>query len=199
MARRIVVEGVGPVVILRSGHAPNLKAALKQIIKGATSQSQGFEEDDLSFNQVKVRQLCFAMGPLTGRQGPKLLNYDLQLLYEHVQTHNVQKVVVGFQDTEAFDGSLLADLIGLFQWVACRPIARRSSHIPALGEIVSHLYFFLVSRHLLNCFTTSYLAQLYGVCGVTSSMLREWRNRWNPFSPPRQRKGTLERSGWVQD
>lgn len=44
-------------------------------------------------------------------QGPKLLNYDLQILYDYVQAHAVQKVVVGFQDSEAFDASLLADLI----------------------------------------------------------------------------------------
>ncbi len=59
--------------------------------------------------------VVYLWSPLTGRQGPKLLNYDLQVLYEFVHTNKIQKVVVGFQDSEAFDGTLLADLIALFQ------------------------------------------------------------------------------------
>jgi len=61
VAARVVMENLGPVVILRSGHASNLKTVLKQLIKGATSQSQGFEEDDLLSDQKKVWHLRFTM------------------------------------------------------------------------------------------------------------------------------------------
>lgn len=61
LAARVAVENVGPVVILRSGRAPNLKTVLKQLIKAATSQTQGFDEDDLLSDQIRVWQLRFTM------------------------------------------------------------------------------------------------------------------------------------------
>lgn len=89
----------GPVVVLRSGDASNLKAVLKQIIRDATNQ-RPCEDDE---------------GELSSqRDGRKLLNYDLEILHGYVEVHQSQVVVVAFQDSEAFDTSLVADLISLF-------------------------------------------------------------------------------------
>lgn len=43
-------------------------------------------------------------------QGPRYLNYDLHILYDHVRVHSLSRVVLLFQDGEALEGSLLADL-----------------------------------------------------------------------------------------
>ncbi|KAG4433550.1 hypothetical protein IFR05_010975 [Cadophora sp. M221] len=89
----------GLVVTLRSGDASNLKAALKHLIRDATNQRSSLdEEEDISSH----------------KDGRKLLNYDLEILHGHVEAHESQAVVIAFQDSEAFDTSLLADLITLF-------------------------------------------------------------------------------------
>ncbi|KAK0118781.1 hypothetical protein ONS95_007663 [Cadophora gregata] len=89
----------GPVVILRSGDASNLKAVLKQFIRDATNQGPGEEEEESHSSH---------------RDGRKLLNYDLENLHNYVDFHQSQAVVVAFQDSEAFDTSLVADLVSLF-------------------------------------------------------------------------------------
>lgn len=48
-------------------------------------------------------------------QYARQLNYDLQILYDHVQNHAISKIVVSFQDSEAFEGKLLAELIDVFR------------------------------------------------------------------------------------
>lgn len=48
-------------------------------------------------------------------QNQKLLNYDLQNLQDYVISHGSEKVVIAFQDSEAFDRDLLADLVILFK------------------------------------------------------------------------------------
>lgn len=50
-------------------------------------------------------------------QGRKLLNYDLESLYSFVRTHGCQAVIIAFQDSEAFDTGLIADLVALFRFV----------------------------------------------------------------------------------
>ena len=45
------------------------------------------------------------------------MNYDLEILHNYVKVHGSQKVVVTFQDTEAFDSGLLAELVILFRQV----------------------------------------------------------------------------------
>ncbi|GAB1311293.1 Origin recognition complex subunit 3 [Madurella fahalii] len=87
---------------LRAAAAPNLKAALKKIIREATAQVPDDEEDDL---EVSV-----------GQDGRKYLDYDLEALHVFLnqQQQQSRRVVVAFQDSEAFDSGLLADLITLF-------------------------------------------------------------------------------------
>ena len=45
-----------------------------------------------------------------------VLNFDLHILYDYVQEHSLSKVVLLFQDSEAFEGSLLADLVDILRY-----------------------------------------------------------------------------------
>ena len=49
----------------------------------------------------------------TSRKGPRLLNYDLQILHEHVRDRKIEQVVIAFPDTEALGSHLLSELIEL--------------------------------------------------------------------------------------
>ncbi|KAI9745251.1 MAG: hypothetical protein M1818_001530 [Claussenomyces sp. TS43310] len=90
----------GVVLSLRSGDAPNLKTALKKLIRDATNQSH--DEGDEDYQKISQKD------------GRKFLNYDLRLLENHVISHGSCKVVIAFQDSEAFDSSLLTDILTLF-------------------------------------------------------------------------------------
>lgn len=45
------------------------------------------------------------------------MNYDLQVLANHVSSLPSCKVIVAFQDSEAFDSNLLAEMLDLFRHV----------------------------------------------------------------------------------
>jgi origin recognition complex subunit 3 len=94
------LDHAGPVVVLTSKDAANLKGTLKKLIKDATQQDEGMDDEE---EEVIV-----------GRKGAKLLNYDLQILQNWCALHKGQKVVIAVQDTEAFDSGILADLVELF-------------------------------------------------------------------------------------
>jgi hypothetical protein len=55
-------------------------------------------------------------------QGRKYLDYDLEALHvflsQQQQQQQSHRVVVAFQDSEAFESGLLTDLIALFQYVS---------------------------------------------------------------------------------
>jgi origin recognition complex subunit 3 len=86
---------------LTSTLAPNLKTLLKNLIsKGTSADAQSDDEDEVD-----------AVKPT--RKRTRLLNYDLQLLYDYTQEKSLSRVVVAFQDCEAFDGALLSDAIEL--------------------------------------------------------------------------------------
>jgi origin recognition complex subunit 3 len=90
-------------VVLTSGECTNLKTLLKNLIKKATSHVEDDEDDDVD-------------RPATSsRRGPKLLNYDLGHVQEWRKLNRVSSIVVAFQDSEAYDAGLLADVIDLFQ------------------------------------------------------------------------------------
>ncbi|KAJ4416370.1 Origin recognition complex subunit 3 [Gnomoniopsis sp. IMI 355080] len=96
------VQEEGWFVRLRSTEAPNLKATLRKIIRDvmrAGTAGVGDGEDE----EVAV-----------GKDGRKYLNYDLEALYAHIKPHESKQVTIAFQDSEAFDTSLLSDLITLF-------------------------------------------------------------------------------------
>ncbi|KAK4128401.1 hypothetical protein N657DRAFT_562801 [Parathielavia appendiculata] len=88
-------------VRLRASEAPNLKAALKKIIQDATASGTDGEE----VGDVEI-----------SHGGRKYLDYDLEALHVFLQQQQQQspRVVVAFQDSEAFEGGLLTDLIALF-------------------------------------------------------------------------------------
>lgn len=86
-------------VSLESSSAPHLKAGLKVLIQKATASTAEEEEDE---------ELA-----TTSRKGPRLLNYDLQILHEHVRDRKIEQVVVAFPDTEALGSHPLSELIEL--------------------------------------------------------------------------------------
>ncbi|CAK4033407.1 Origin recognition complex subunit 3 [Lecanosticta acicola] len=92
-ARRIYVS-------ISSNAGSNLKGLLKTIIQKATSRVADEDDDELEETS----------GP---RKGRKLLNYDLEALREHVGERRIERVVIAFEDTEAFDSDLLSELIEL--------------------------------------------------------------------------------------
>lgn len=96
-------EKIGPVVILTSKDATNLKSILKKLIRDATQQDEGIDDEEEE---------------IVGRKGSKLLNYDLQILQNWCKLHEGQKVVIAIQDTEAFDGTILSDLVSLFRFAS---------------------------------------------------------------------------------
>lgn len=102
LGRDIVTQTRSAFVLLTSAECPNLKTLLKDLIKNATARSTEDDEDD-------------EVAGNASQKGPKLLNYDLQLLYLWFRIQNLDQVVVAFQDSEAFDGSLLGEAIELFK------------------------------------------------------------------------------------
>jgi origin recognition complex subunit 3 len=86
-------------VSLESSCAPHLKATLKALIQKATASTTEEEENE---------ELT-----LTNRKGPRLLNYDLQILHEHVRDRRIEQIVLAFPDTEALGSHLLSELIEL--------------------------------------------------------------------------------------
>lgn len=90
-------------VVLTSALAPNLKTLLKHLIQRATVSIAGDDYDEQE------------EGSRPNRSNVRLLSYDLQLLYEHVQDNNISRVGVAFQDCEAFDGQLLSEIVELLR------------------------------------------------------------------------------------
>ncbi|KAK4250441.1 origin recognition complex subunit 3 N-terminus-domain-containing protein [Corynascus novoguineensis] len=103
LAERLSTATRARFVRLRASEAPNLKAALKKIIRDATVRGADEEEDE----GVEITQ-----------GGRKYLDYDIEALHvfltQQPQQQQSRRVVVAFQDSEAFDSSLLTDLISLF-------------------------------------------------------------------------------------
>ncbi|KAI1118756.1 origin recognition complex subunit 3 N-terminus-domain-containing protein [Nemania sp. NC0429] len=102
-------EAGARVVRLRSGDASNLRAVLRKVIHDIVSGASA-DGDELD---------------LRGKDGRKFLNYDLEALYAHLQlTPRRNRVIIAFQDSEAFDSSLLSDLISLLSsWLDRIPFA----------------------------------------------------------------------------
>ncbi|KAI1345141.1 origin recognition complex subunit 3 N-terminus-domain-containing protein [Xylariaceae sp. FL0016] len=97
------------VVRLRSGDGSNLKSLLKKIIQTVLARDTN-DEDELEL-----------AGP---RDGRRLLNYDLEALYAYIKSHPQLRVVITFQDSEAFDSGLLSDFIPLLSsWLDRIPFA----------------------------------------------------------------------------
>jgi origin recognition complex subunit 3 len=89
--------------VLTSGESPNLKTLLKNLIRKVTLRTEDDDDEDID-------------RPVTvSRYGPKLLNFDLGHVQEWQKKNRVSSIVVALQDSEAFHGVLLADIVDLFQ------------------------------------------------------------------------------------
>ncbi|KAI9836170.1 MAG: hypothetical protein M1837_003433 [Sclerophora amabilis] len=99
IADRISAANHGSIIILKSGDGSNLKTILKKVIRDATEQEDSDQEEDQIGKPSK---------------GNKVLNYDLQILHDHILKRKASRVVVAFQDSEAFDSALLTELLCLF-------------------------------------------------------------------------------------
>jgi origin recognition complex subunit 3 len=103
LGQKIKTDTNSTYIVLTSGESTNLKTLLKNLIKKVTSHVEDDEDEDLN-------------RPTTSsRHGPKLLNYDLGHVQEWRKKNQVSSIVVAFQDSEAFDASLVADVVDLFQ------------------------------------------------------------------------------------
>jgi origin recognition complex subunit 3 len=96
----LTATGEGGVVVLESGDTPNLKTTLKNIIRAAVTNTEGND----GYQKL-----------LTDREGPRLLAYDLDLLSDYVKRKGVKKMVLAFRDSEAFDPTMLTDLLLLLK------------------------------------------------------------------------------------
>jgi origin recognition complex subunit 3 len=103
LGQRIKADTNSAYAVLTSGECPNLKTLLKVVIKKITSR---VEDDD---NEEEISR------PTTSsRRGPKVLDFDLEHVQQWQKKHRVQSIVVAVQDSEAFDTSVLIELIDLF-------------------------------------------------------------------------------------
>ncbi|QSZ35080.1 hypothetical protein DSL72_007944 [Monilinia vaccinii-corymbosi] len=98
LSTRLSNEINGPVVTLRSGESSNLKVLLKKLIRDVTHQKSSGEHEDDNFLE---------------QDGRKLVNYDLDIVHGYVKAHGCDRVIVSFQDSEAFDSILLGEVISL--------------------------------------------------------------------------------------
>lgn len=103
LGRKIKDDTNSAYVVLTSGESPNLKTLLKNLIRKVTSHIEDDDEDDMDRSAI------------SSRHGPKLLNFDLGHVQEWRRKNRMSAVVVAFQDSEAFDAGLLADVVDLFQ------------------------------------------------------------------------------------
>ena len=52
---------------------------------------------------------------INSQQDVRLLNYDLQLLEDWVQQKSIEKVVIFLRDSEAFEGTVLSDVVDILR------------------------------------------------------------------------------------
>ena len=83
-------------ITLTSAQSPNLKTVLTYINRAATNQIDGNDGATIV--------------------GNRKLSYDLQTLHDYVKRKALSKVVLLFEDSEAFEGALLSDLIELLKY-----------------------------------------------------------------------------------
>lgn len=98
VARKIRMNENAVIISLLSTQLSNLKAVLKHINRQATSQIDVDGDEDLA-------------------ERGHYLNYDLKMLYDHLQSRSIRKVVLYFQDTEGFSEVLLSDLIDILRYL----------------------------------------------------------------------------------
>lgn len=86
-------------VQLKSSECTNLKSLLKTLIRKASLTNEGSENE-------------FANGE-SSEHGRKLLDYDVHILYDCIRKNGIRQLVVSFLDSEAFEASVLGEVIEL--------------------------------------------------------------------------------------
>lgn len=102
LGRRVKNDTNSAYAVLTSAESPNLKTLLKNLIKKLTSRIEDDDDDEIGRPLV------------SGRKGPKLLDFDLGHVQEWRKRNPVESVVVAIQDSEAFDSGVLIELVDLF-------------------------------------------------------------------------------------
>ncbi|KAK3044039.1 hypothetical protein LTS18_002333, partial [Coniosporium uncinatum] len=99
LSEKVASEGEDTFALIQSNECPNLKTLLGTLIKKATLSGRNFDDEDED-------------GPISRpRKGPRLLSYDLRLLFKWMQENSMERAVVAFQDSEALDGNLIAEVV----------------------------------------------------------------------------------------
>ena len=96
-------------VSVTSNESPNLKTILKNIASAVTA-GQYQRQPDSSIDEEYVSSMK--------SKDRKLLNYDLQILHDWFRDRRkLGKVVVALEDSEAFDNSLIGEIVEIFRCV----------------------------------------------------------------------------------
>jgi len=101
LRRSITSENSQILVPLETSDCPNLKSCLKAIIRKGTDTTGSVENDNTTFESAS---------------GSRLMTFDLQLLQEFCMVKRTKRLVVAFLESEAFEASLLSELIILLQY-----------------------------------------------------------------------------------
>jgi len=103
LSEKVASEGEDTFALIQSNECPNLKTLLGTLIKKATLSGRNFDDEDED-------------GPISRpRKGPRLLSYDLRLLFKWMQENSMERAVVAFQDSEALDGNLIAEVVDVLR------------------------------------------------------------------------------------
>lgn len=78
-----------------------MKTTLKKIIRDITARSSDDEDTEIAL----------------GQDGRRYLDYDLEAVHAFIKSSENRRVFVSFEDGEAFESSLLGDLIALFRYL----------------------------------------------------------------------------------
>lgn len=101
------------IFLVHAAECHSLKSALKTIIqRGTASVEIDSEEGDL-LDMREVHPLPYLTLLLNADQGRRLLNYDLQALHNYASNGRITRCVVFFQNSEALDPQVLAELVDI--------------------------------------------------------------------------------------
>lgn len=103
LGRRITEDSDSTYHVMTSSESPNLKTFLKNLIRKITSRIA--DDDDENDLGAAIR---------SSRAGPKVLDFDLQHVYEWQKKNHAESIVVAVQDSEAFDSRVLVEMIDFF-------------------------------------------------------------------------------------
>ena len=82
--------------------SPNLKVLFKHIVASVVSNQAADAGDE--FVSLKSK-------------GRRMLNYDLQIIQDWLKGRNIEKIVIALEDSEAFDSSLIGDIVEILRCV----------------------------------------------------------------------------------